>query len=113
MPPAIRTLPSGKRVAVCAERGSSIGAEGVTAPALVVGTTAGRKDVAATANVRAKRITISRRERFIGNLLKYVRLRRTAPVNKYGRSALHSDQRPVLARFVLHKVARDGASGDR
>src|SRR4249919_1418488 len=32
MPPAIRTLPSGRRVAVCPERGSSIGAAGVTVP---------------------------------------------------------------------------------
>src|ERR1700685_1080968 len=69
MPPAIRTLPSGSRVAVCPERGSSIDAVGLSAPTREAGEPALRNAAAARANVMVKEVTRSRRERFMTFLL--------------------------------------------
>jgi hypothetical protein len=67
----MRTLPSGRRVAVCPERGSSIGAAGVTVPtrdggeaALLNGTDATAKLIV---KLRAIEATNDRRDRFMAS----------------------------------------------
>jgi hypothetical protein len=71
MPPAMRTLPSGRRVAVCPERGSSIGAAGVTVPTRDTERTVVRNGAAATAKLIVKlrviQATNNGRDRFMAS----------------------------------------------
>jgi hypothetical protein len=71
MPPAMRTLPSGRRVAVCPERGSSIGVAGVTVPTRDTEGAVARNAAAATAKLivklRVTQATNSRRDRFMAS----------------------------------------------
>jgi hypothetical protein len=67
MPPAIRTLPSGRRVALCPERVSSIGDVAVSDPTREAGDPVSRNAVAAMANVMVIKATRSRRERFMAS----------------------------------------------
>jgi hypothetical protein len=66
----MRTLPLGRSVAVCPERGESIGAAGFNEPALEdaevdTGEEPIRNAVAATAKLSVMRPTSRRRERFM------------------------------------------------
>jgi hypothetical protein len=70
----MRTLPSGRRVAVCPERGSSIGVAGVTVPTRDTGGAAPQKATAATAKLIVKLRVIhaktNGRDQFMASSLK-------------------------------------------
>src|ERR1700722_4223269 len=74
MPPAMRTLLSGRRVAVCPERGSSIGVAAVTVPTRDTAGAVARNAAAATAKLivklRVVQATNNRRDRVMPSSLR-------------------------------------------
>src|ERR1019366_9629 len=109
MPPAIRTLPSGRSVAECPERGSSIGGPDVSDPGADEPRAAARRAKANERSAPNKKHNW-KPDRCIGEPRTGRRLQ-IVLVSNTGCSG--SREFPFLARFVLHDVPRHRARGYR
>src|SRR3974390_2300540 len=95
MPPTIRTFPFGSSVAVCPDRGFSIGVAAVMDPADAGDGAEARNAVAAKAKVIVMAVTTSRRNRFMTVLLK------RSDAQEYTRLAHHEYKSLAQGRAFL------------